>query len=187
MQLALKAVLSMGLALGAVGCNQDRPHEVGQARPDVDSLHPDDRGLQSKDVVAASEQMARDILAARELRQSPTQLTIVADNFEDLTRDRNWSINYDIFLARLKSNLGLYGKGQVTLIENKAKLNFLRSKERDDASGAMPRLQPDYALSGKAYDLPNRGTNYYLLEFNLTDLRSGTVTWINKYEVKAAR
>ena len=44
-----------------------------------------------------------------------------------------------------------------------------------------------YALSGKAYDLPNRGTNYYLLEFNLTDLRSGTVTWINKYEVKVAR
>ena len=187
MQLALKAVLSLGLALGVFGCNQDRPHEVGEARPDVDSLHHEDRGLQSKDVVAASEQMARDILAAPEVRQSPAQLTIVADRFEDMTRDRNWSVNYDIFLSRLKSNMGLYGKGQVTLIENKGKLNYLRSKERDDMPGATPRLQPDYALSGKAYDLPNRGTNYYLLEFNLTDLRSGTITSINKYEVKVAR
>ncbi|MGA2496274.1 MAG: hypothetical protein ABSH20_00950 [Tepidisphaeraceae bacterium] len=187
MRLALTAALSMGLALGAVGCNQDRPHDVGRARPDVDALNPHDRGLQSKDVVAASEQMARDVLAAPEVRQSPTQLTIVGDRFEDLTRDRNWSINYDIFLARLKSNLGIYGKGQVTLIENKAKLNAMRSTERDDVPGTMTRLQPDYALHGKAYDLPNRGTNYYLLEFDLTDLRTGQITWINKYEVKVAR
>ncbi|MFI5380607.1 MAG: hypothetical protein ACHRHE_15020 [Tepidisphaerales bacterium] len=187
MRLALKAVLSMGLALGAAGCNQDRPHEVGEARPDVDALHPDDRGLQSKDVVAASEQMAREILASPVVRQSPTQLTIVAENLVDETRDRNWAVNYDIFLARLKTNLGLYGKGQVTLIENRAKLNALRSKERDDVPGTMTRMQPDYALHGKAYDLPNRRTNYYVLEFDLTDLRNGTIPWNGKYDVKVAR
>jgi hypothetical protein len=187
MRFAVTAVLSAGLVMGILGCHQDRPHDVGEARPDVDSLRHGDRGLQSKDVVAASEQMSRDILASDPVRASPNQLAIVADRFEDQTVERSWAVNYDIFLARLKSNLGIYGKGQITLIENRAKLNALRSRERDDAPGTMTRVQPDYAMHGKVYDLPNRGTNYYLLEFDLTDLKSGIVVWTNRYEVKVKR
>jgi hypothetical protein len=187
MRIALAAVLSAGLAMGMFGCHQDRPHEVGEQRPDVDALHEDDRGLQSKDVVAASNQMARDLLASDPVRTSPTQVTIVADKFANETRDRNWDVNYDIFIARLQTNLGLYGKGQVTLIQNKQTTNVLRNAERDDMPTGTPRVQPNFSLHGKAMDMPNRATNYYFLQFELTDLRSGVIVWTNKYEVKVAR
>ena len=49
---------------------KDRPHEYGKQRPPVDQLDSRDRGLQSKDVVAASDQMAMDLLALPELRDS---------------------------------------------------------------------------------------------------------------------
>lgn len=191
-----KGLLIIGLLLAAAGCSQDQPHDYGRRRPDVDSLDDRDRGLQSKDVVNASDQMARDLLADEALRRSNTQWTMVVDRFEDRTIDRKFNVNYDIFIERLRTNISKYGKGSVQLIENKAKLEQLRSKELDggrdnfgQGGGAQPpsRIQPDFALYGRAMDLPNRGTNYYLLEFTATDLKSGAQVWSNQYEVKVSR
>lgn len=193
---AAKAVVAVASLLLVIGCAEDRPHGYGQQRPDVDSLSPDDRGLQSKDVVSASDQMARDLLAADDLRRSQVQWTMVTDRMEDRTLGRDFAGNYDIFIQRLRTNLGIHGKGSVQLIENRQKINELRSRELDgprdqfqQGSGAAPmgRLQPDFALHGKVFDMPNRGTNYYLMQFDVTDLRSGAIVWSNKYEVKVAR
>jgi PBP1b-binding outer membrane lipoprotein LpoB len=193
---AAKVFMALASLVLVAGCTQDRPHRYGQQRPDVDSLHPADRGLQSKDVVSASDQMARDLLGADELRRSQVQWTMVTDRMEDRTLGRDFAGNYDIFIQRLRSNLGVYGKGNVQLIENRARLEQLRGRELDgprdqfqQGSGAAPmgRLQPDFALHGKVFDMPNRGTNYYLLQFDVTDLRSGAIVWSNKYEVRVAR
>jgi hypothetical protein len=191
-----KSFLAMALLVLAAGCHPDRPHDYGDQRPDIDSLDDRDSGLQSKDVVTASDQMARDILASPLVRQNPTQLTVVPKRLEDHTIDHRGFTNYDIFLARLRSNLAMQGSGQVTILENKAKLANTRNEEldneRDDfqqGGGQRPlgRIQPNYALNGKVFDLPNRGTNYYFLEFNLVDIRTGVIAWTNKYEVKVAR
>ena len=193
-----KLLLSMGLFAGLIsGCTRDIPNEYGNQRPPVDTIDERDRGLQSKDVVSASDLMARDLLADEGLRRANAQWVMVVDRFEDHTVDRWFGTNYDIFIERLRTNLGQYGKGNVTLVENKAKLNQLRNKELDgtrgdefgqgSGGGGPGRLQPDFALYGKAYDLPNRGTNYYLLEFTAVNLHNGTQVWTNKYEVKAAR
>ena len=56
---AAKVVVAVASLLLAMGCSEDRPHSYGQQRGDVDSLSPDDSGLQSKDVVAASDQIGR--------------------------------------------------------------------------------------------------------------------------------
>lgn len=194
---AVRAISVMGLLIAVAGCSRTRPAEYERQRPSVDSLDSRDRGLQSKDVVTASDQMARDLLATPKLRRSADQWVMVVDRFEDRTMDRRFATNYDIFIERLRTNLGRYGDGQVQLIENKAKLQSLRSKELDMPAGdqfgqgaapsGMSRLQPDYALYGKAYDMPNLGTNYYMLEFVVTDLRSGMQVWTNQYEVKVAR
>ena len=193
-----KVLLGLGLAASLVGgCTRDIPNEYGGQRPPVDTIDERDRGLQSKDVVSASDLMARDLLADDGLRRSHAQWVMVVDKFEDHTLDRAFSVNYDIFIERLRTNLGQFGKGSVTLVENKAKLNQLRNKELDaprgdefgqgSGGGGLGRIQPDFALYGKAFDLPNRGTNYYLLEFTVVDLKTGTQVWTNKYEVKAAR
>ena len=90
-----------------------------------------------------------------------------------------------------------YGRNGVQLVDNKAKTAQLRSRELDGArddfgqgspgSAALSRTQPNYALYGKALDMPNRRTNYYLLEFTVTDLRNGQIVWTNAYEVKVGR
>jgi hypothetical protein len=193
-----KVLLGISLVAGFIaGCTRDIPNEYGSQRPPVDTIDERDRGLQSKDVVSASDLMARDLLADEGLRRSSAQWVMVVDRFEDHTLDRRFNVNYDIFIERLRTNLGQYGKGIVTLVENKAKLNQLRNKELDTSRGdefgqgsggaGLGRIQPDFALYGKAYDLPNRGTNYYLLEFTVVSLRTGAQVWTNKYEVKAAR
>jgi hypothetical protein len=190
-----KVFIALGLAALVAGCSSDRPNSYGGDRPPVDSLDSRDSGLQSKDVVSASDTLARDLCALREMRQSPTQWTIVVDRVEDRTLDRQFNTNYDIFLERLRSNLSEQAQGQIRLIENKARFEQIRGRELDNpdkfqqgagqvAAGAV---QPNYALYGKAYDMPNRGTNYYYLQFDLVNLKTREQVWSRKYEVKVAR
>lgn len=190
-------LVAVGLFVGLVGCHEDRPHDYGQQRPPVDQLDPRDTGLQSKDIVAASDKMAMDILGSiPELNESPHRWTIVVDHVDNLSADRRQ--NYDIFIERVRSNLSRNGRGRVQLIENRAKLKDLQSREleqeRDDfgqggvkSSPGPKGVQPDYALYGKIMEMPNRATSYFLIQFALTDLRTREQLWVNDYEVKVAR
>src|SRR2546423_15575146 len=117
---ALTALVCAALGAGAVGCHNDKPHEYGQQRPPVDQLDPRDRGLQSKDVQAASDKMAMDLLADPNLNASKTQWTIVVDRVDNKSSDAR--ANLDIFLRRLRVALAQQGRGRVQLIENRAKL-----------------------------------------------------------------
>ena len=42
-------------------------------------------------------------------------------------------------------------------------------------------------LYGKAYDMPNRSTNFFMLEFNVTNLHLRTQVWTRVYQVKTSR
>src|SRR5207248_3315781 len=84
---------------------------VGRQRAPVGWLDSRDRGLQSKDVVSASDQMAQDLLADPRLNESRTQWLMVVDHVENRTTDRGFDM--DIFLERLRVNLARYGKGRV--------------------------------------------------------------------------
>src|SRR3954454_13123287 len=95
---ALVGLLSLSMFLGA--CYHDKPHGYGQQRPPVDELDARDRGLQSKDVVVASDQMAQDLLALPELNESRHQWTIVVDRVENRTTSDRFDLN--IFLSRLR-------------------------------------------------------------------------------------
>ncbi len=195
-----KSILSITLlatAALAAGCHDDKPHSYGQARPPVDQLDDRDRGLQSKDVVNASDQMAQSLAALPEVNASPTQLTVVTTPAENLSSNR--SVNYDIFLTRLKVNLAKYARGRIAIIENRQKLADLQNQELDRAtgdqfgqggrttSGGPGGIQPDYALYCTITDLPNRGTDYYLFEFKMTNLRTRQIAWTDIYEVRVAR
>jgi len=175
------------------GCS-DKPHDYGHRRPDVDSLSKGDRGLQGKDVVEASDTMSMDLLAVPELSDSRTQWTVVVTGMENATSTRRHS--YDVFINRLKTNIAQQGHGRVRLIENRDRFRNLQNRELEPEAGGPPRrgeqvgpagMQPQFALHGQVSDLPNRSTNYYLFEFDLTDLRSREIVWANKYEVKVER
>src|ERR1035437_5520719 len=96
--------MCLGLtSVAAIGCHSDRPHEYGEQRPPVTDLAEDDRGLQSKDVVDASDQLAQDLLADPKLNASTTQWTMVVTGMENTTTDPRF--NYDIFTQRLKVSI----------------------------------------------------------------------------------
>ena len=197
--LLLAAATALVLAAGT-GCADYAHH-----RRTVDELDHRDTGLQSKDVVNATDSLAADLLADPELNRSRTQWTIVVDRVENKTTEHNF--DYDIFTERLRVKLAQLGRGRVTLIENKAKTQDIRSRELDErapaATGdeygqggrrpaqggatAYTPVQPDYALYGRIINLPNRGTDYYLCEFTVTDLHTRVQVWSNAYEVKVAR
>jgi hypothetical protein len=120
---------------------------------------------------------------------------------EDLTRDRMFQGDYTIFIERLRTNLSRQGRRSVRLIENKKRFNDLRGRElegeRDDfgqgerSGGGVGRspdaVNPDFALYGKAMDLPGRGTTYYNLQFDLVDLHTRDQVWSDMYEVRVSR
>jgi hypothetical protein len=191
--------IAISSSLGAFGCTHDKPHEYGRRRPPVEDLDPRDRGLQSKDVVAASDQMAQDLLALDELNQASHQWTIVVDRVENRTTSNRFDLN--IFLERLRVNLSRHGHGRVALIENRAKFRDVQSRELEgeregdefgQGSGGRNApgpagIQPDFGLYAKIIEMPNRGTSYYLCEFTLTNLKTRQQVWNNAYEVKVER
>jgi hypothetical protein len=180
------AVATLCLAIGVVGCSSpDKPREYGRARPPIDQLDPRDRGLQSKDLVASTDQIAMEILSLPELNETREQWTIVAMPVENQTVSAR--ANYDIFVDRLKTSLFKYGRGRVTLIENRDRFRDMQAREleiasaeREDTYGQTGRsgspapgpagTQPDFALYAKMQEMPNRATSLYRIEFNITRL-----------------
>ncbi len=168
-------------------------------RPPMDQLDPRDRGLQSKDVLQASDALAMDLLALDELNESRSQWLIVVDQVEDNTRSRLFTGNFDVFLQRLRTNVQRQGRGRVRIIANRRGFYQVRGREleseREDDFGqgepggrrAEGARDPDFALRATAMDLPNRGTVYYNLMFELVDLRTREVVWTDQYEVRTSR
>ena len=195
------AGLLLLLSLAALqGCRQpEDPRGYSKARPPADRLDKRDSGLQSYDVIAAADQMSASLLSLPELNASPTRLTVVVDRAENLTSTYNQ--NLDIFLSKLKVDIAKQGRDRIALIENRSKLRDLQSRElegsseREDFGGVgggrqqpgPAGIQPDYSLYCKVSDLPNRGTNYYLFEFNLSSLQTRELVWTDAYEVRVAR
>jgi hypothetical protein len=191
------------VALGLAGCaDTDRPSEYGRQRPPLDELDPRDRGLQGPDVRQAAGRIAESLLRLPELRDSEEQWTLVVTGVEDHTTDRRFQgINYDIFLEKLKANIAQQGRGQIQLVDNRDRFYDTRSREREGEledydefgeGGGGPRrapgaISPDFGLFATVYDLPNRGTTYYLMNFQVTNLRTRALVFVNDFEVRVSR
>ena len=198
----LLALLPLGAGTGCA--DTDRPTEYGRQRPPIDELDPRDRGLQSADVLKASDQIIQSLLAEPELQDSPRQWTLVITGVEDNTRDRKFrGIDYNIFLERLRRNIAQQGRGRLRLIENRDRFYDTRSREleseregtdefgqgegRGGPRQAPQATSPDFGLYAKAMDLPNRGTTYYLIQFVVTNLRTREQVFVDDYEVRVSR
>lgn len=189
--------LMLVLSAAAVGCSSDdKPHKHGKERPPLDEIDAGGRGLQSKDLIQATDQMAMELLALPELNASQHQWTIVTGPTENQTQ--NVRQNYAIFIDRLKTNISKQGRGRVTLIENRDRYRDLQSKELEtgeredtfgqtDGSRVAPGpagIQPDYILYCKAQQMTSGGPDLYRFEFNLTGLKTRQLIWSGEYMVK---
>lgn len=192
--LALTGVVTAALSVGCA--DTDRPTEYGRQRPPVDQLDSRDRGLQSADVLKASDKIVAALLALPELQDSPKRWTLVISHVEDHTRDKKFEgIDYNIFLERLRKNIAQQGRRNLALIENKDRFYDVRGKEleseREDSGGgnaaAPGAISPDFGLYLTANDMPNRGTTYYQLNFVVTNLHTREQVFVDDYEVRVSR
>lgn len=186
----MKSIRLISSLVVAAACGCGSPHTYDQDRPPTDSLVYGNEGLQAKDVTAATDHMATDLLALPELNGSDKKWTIVLTGVTNNSSDP--TLNYDIFSERLKSLLSGKGHGRVALIENKAQYHDLQNKELEntgDGSNHVAGVQPDYGLAIKVDDMPNRSSNYYLVNATLTNLKTREITWTAypPYEVQTAR
>lgn len=185
------AMVGVLVLAGMVGCSQDRPARYGHERPSVSDLSWDDKGLQSKDVVEASDMLVQYLMQLPEFN-GPTRQTVVFTRMENNTT--NPAFNYDIFLQRLKANVGQYGRDRILITENLDRIQQQRSEELENTAdpfgqgdgGATPRtsIQPEWNLYGTVSELPGRGNRYYLFNFNLSNNYTREVIPLKQFEVK---
>ena len=183
------------------GCSStpsNRGASGGRMDPSSDS--PAEYGtldLKSQDLVTATDQMARDIAQRLDVANRDNRPIIFVGQIEnDTSRPEQ---EYQIFLNRLRAQLLASGsREKLDMRRERSFVEQQRSREfggKDpDKTAAAYQSSAEYVLTCIVQDMPTRGTNYYLLEYQLVQLvenastgpggGAGAIVWSNFYEVK---
>lgn len=198
----IAAAFASMLALLA-GCSSppaNRGASGGRMDPASDS--PSEYGtldLRSQDLVTATDRMARDIAQRLDIsnRDNPPRI-FVGEIENQTTRPER---DYQVFANRLRAQLlssetstrsGLDFRRERAFVEQQRNREF--GGKDPDKTAAAYRSEAEYVLTCIVQDMPTRGTNYYLLEYQLVqlvdkavsgpDVGPGAIVWSGFYEVK---
>lgn len=150
-------------------------------------------GVESQDLVAVTDKMARSILGIPQIANAATPPIIVLDPVDNQTR---FPINKDIFLTRIRTQLNSKSAGKVTFLarDRMAALEKERNLKREGAVTATSDpakqefLGANYFLTGTLQGLSTRtkaGTSDYILyAFQLIDARTSVIIWEDNAEIK---
>jgi PBP1b-binding outer membrane lipoprotein LpoB len=150
-------------------------------------------GVESQDLVAVTDKMARSILAIPQIANAPMPPKIVLDPVVNNTR---FPINKDIFNTRIRTELNKKSLGKVTFLarDRMAALDKERNLKRtgEVTTTTDPKVQEflgaDYFLTGELQGLSTRtkaGTSDYILyAFQLIDVRTSAIVWEDSAEIK---
>jgi len=150
-------------------------------------------GVESQDLVAVTDKMARSILAIPQIANASRPPFIVLEPVNNNTR---FPINKDIFNTRIRTELNRKSLGKVVFLdrERMAALERERNLKRagEVTSSADPNVQEflgaDYFLTGELQGMSTRtkaGTSDYILyAFRLTDARTSAIVWEDASEMK---
>jgi len=192
-QLPLCAAAALALA-GCASSGVKNPSGTGVTR-----MNPDEQGfvagtgVESQDLVAVTDKMARSILEIPQIASATTPPTVVLEPVENQTR---FPINKDIFLTRIRSQLNSKARGKVVFLARNqmAALEKERNLKRQGqlTSSSDPNVQEfkgaDYFLTGTLQGMSTRtdaGTSDYILyDFHLVDARTSAIIWEDSAEVK---
>jgi PBP1b-binding outer membrane lipoprotein LpoB len=202
MKLMLKKTLNLAFIAVAAGLVAGCASSGGVKNPSgvpVTRMNPDEQGfvagtgVESQDLVAVTDKMARSILAIPEIAAAPKAPIVVLDPVVNNTR---FPINKDIFLTRIRTELNSKTRGKVQFLarDRMAALEKERNLKREGAvtSTTDPKVQEfkgaDYFLTGELQGMSTRtkaGTSDYVLyAFQLIDARTSAIVWEDAAEVK---
>jgi len=189
-----------GLAL-LTACQSNPPRNQGQSGYRMDPTHdsPSELGSQaprSHDIVSATDKMAQDIATRLDVVNRESKPRIFVGQIENNSVMR--AQNYQVFLVRLRAQLQSSGaRHGLEFIRERDFVEGQRDREyggKDLASTSTAyKSRADYVLTCEIYDLPSGGTNYFLFDYQLVQLRdaatgpnvgAGAIVWENAYEVK---
>jgi len=152
--------------------------------------------LRSADLVNATDRMAMDIAQRLDVTSLQSPPKIFVGEIENKTTGKHQ--NYQVFLVRLRTQLNSSGsRNGLEFIRERDFVETQRTREYGDkdpaSTAAVYQSRADYVLTCEVYDLPSGGTNYFLLAYQLVQLRdassgpdvgTGAIVWENSYEVK---
>lgn len=150
-------------------------------------------GVESQDLVAVTDKMARSILAIPEIAHAQNTPRIALDPVINETR---FPINKDIFNDRIRIQLNTKAAGKVRFLARDRMKTLERERELKQSGQVTASADPnvtefrgaDYFLTGKLSGMTTRtsaGTSDYVLySFQLIDARTSEVVWEDAAEIK---
>jgi hypothetical protein len=193
----LVSVCALGAALLA-GCQTSQGVQNPSGVP-VTEMKPDERGfvagtgIESQDLVAVTDRMARSILGIPEIARAAAAPRVV---LEPVVNETRFPINKDIFLTRIRTQLNGKAFGKVRFLDREMMKTLERERELKQTGQVTASADPnavefrgaDYFLTGKLQGLSTRtsqGTgDYVLYSFRLTDARTSEIIWEDAAEIK---
>jgi PBP1b-binding outer membrane lipoprotein LpoB len=150
-------------------------------------------GVESQDLVAVTDKMARSILAIPEIQKAQGLPRVVLLPVENQTR---FAFNKDIFLDRIRVQLNSKAQGKVRFLA-RDRMEALEKERAMKRSGQLtsssdPVVQEfkgaDFFLTGKLSGMTTKaraGTSDYILyTFQLIDPRTSDIIWEDSAEIK---
>ena len=150
-------------------------------------------GVESQDLVAVTDKMARSILANPEIQKAQGIPRVVLLPVENQTR---FAFNKDIFLDRIRAQLNSKAQGKVRFLARDRMEALEKEREMKRAgqltSSSDPVVQEfkgaDFFLTGKLSGMTTKaraGTSDYILyTFQLIDPRTSDIIWEDSAEIK---
>src|SRR3954468_5099056 len=188
-------IASVGLAMaGCASTGVKNPSGVP-----VTEMRPDERGfvagtgMESQDLVAVTDKMARSILAIPQITRAQGTPRIVIDPVKNETR---FPINKDIFTDRIRIQLNSKASGRVSFLARDRMPALERERALKQSGQVTASADPnvvefrgaDFFLTGKLQGLTTRtsqGTSDYVLySFQLIDARTSDIVWEDSAEMK---
>jgi hypothetical protein len=150
-------------------------------------------GVESQDLVAVTDKMARSILAIPEIANAQGIPRVV---LEPVVNETRFPINKDIFLTRISTQLNSKARNKVRFLARDRMAALERERQLKQSGQVTSSSDPhvvefkgaDYFLTGKLQGLTTRtskGTSDYVLySFQLIDARTSDVVWEDSAEIK---
>jgi PBP1b-binding outer membrane lipoprotein LpoB len=185
------------LVLGAAGCASKgvkNPSGIGVTEMEADEKgFVAGTGIESQDLVAVTDKMARSILAVPQVANATSPPVVLLDPVVNETR---FPINKEMFLTRIRVLLNTKAAGKVQFLarDRMAALETERNRKltgQVTSTGDVRQNEfvgGDYFLTGTLQGLStrtSRGTSDYILySFQLIDARTSAIIWEDYAEIK---
>ena len=191
------SLIALAIAVLSAGCASTgvkNPSGVG-----VTEMRPDERGfvagtgVESQDMVAVTDKMARSILSTPEIANAQGIPRVV---LEPVVNETRFPINKDIFLTRIRTELNTKARNKVRFLAREQMKALERERDLKQSGLVTSSSDPnvvefkgaDFFLTGKLQGMTTRtssGTSDYVLySFQLIDARTSDIIWEDSAEIK---